>query len=231
MKGIAFVPARGGSKRLRNKNIIELNGKPLIHYTLDVLSNIFDGLIVASDSADIRKVAEQHTSTPTVVKLPDNVTTDKSTVLEAMIHLVCEAGYADEYDYLGQFLPTCPLRAIEDVEGAIKLLTKDVDGVVSITDYDFPPTLGLCIDPDGLLHCSDHTLPWLTGNTRSQDHSGIVRPNGAVYLRWTDTFKKSPNFYKGRVKAYPMPKNRSLDIDTLEDVKMIEILKGLNADV
>lgn len=225
MKGIAFVPARGGSKRLRNKNIVMLGGKPLIYHTLDCLSQVFDDIVVASDASEIREIAAKHICSPKTVILPVETTTDTSTVLQTMEHLVCQAGHADGYDYLGQFLPTCPLRQAQDVEGAVQLLTKEVDGVVSITDYDFPPTLGLCVDPDGLLHCSDHTLPWLTGNTRSQDHSGIFRPNGAVYLRWTDTFKKNPNFYKGRVKAYPMPKSRSLDIDTLEDVHLIEALQ------
>lgn len=225
MKGIAFVPARGGSKRLRDKNIVELAGKPLIYYTLDVLCKVFDAVVVASDSQVIRETAKAHSSSPKVVGIPGTFTTDKSTVLESMVYLVLEEGLADDYDYLGQFLVTCPLRQASDIERAVKMLTEDVDGVVSITDYDFPPTLGLCVDPDGLLHCADHRLPWLTGNTRSQDHTGVFRPNGAVYLRWTDAFKRSPNFYKGRVKALAMPKTRSLDIDTLEDVKLIEALK------
>jgi N-acylneuraminate cytidylyltransferase len=158
------------------------------------------------------------------VGLPISTTTDRSTVLESMIYLICEAHYAEGFDFVGQFLPTCPMRVAEDVEGAIKQLSDDVDGVISVTEYDFPPTLGLCIDPDDLLHCADHSLPWLTGNTRSQDHTSIVRPNGAVYLRWTKTFKQSPNFYKGRVKAYRMPKCRSMDVDTIEDVRLVEAL-------
>ena len=224
MKGIAFVPARGGSKRLHDKSIIELAGKPLIYYTLDILSQIFDDIVVASDSSKIRDISAAHICAPVIVNLPASTTTDKSTVLESMKYLICEAKYADDFTFVGQFLPTCPLRQVEDVEGAIKLLTSEIDGVISTTNYDFPPTLGLCTDPNGFLHCADHTLPWLTGNTRSQDHNSIVRPNGAVYLRWTETFKKSPNFYEGRVKAYPMPKNRSLDIDTMDDVQLIEAL-------
>jgi|19_taG_2_1085344.scaffolds.fasta_scaffold00041_36 N-acylneuraminate cytidylyltransferase/CMP-N,N'-diacetyllegionaminic acid synthase len=226
MKGVAFVPARGGSKRLRNKNIITLLGRPLIHHTLDTLAPIFDKIVIATDDDKITKIAEKHSCNPEIFMLPASTVTDKSTVLDSLTHAIIDRGMAAEYDYVGQFLPTCPLRSTEDIECAIAMLDKNIDGVISITDYDFPPTLGLCLDPDGLLHCSDHSLPWLTGNTRSQDHSGIYRPNGAVYLRWTDSFKKSPNFYKGRVRAYSMPKTRSLDIDTIEDVQLVEALYG-----
>jgi len=221
MKGVAFIPARGGSKRLRDKNIIELAGKPLIYHTIDAVAPCFKEVIVATDSSKIREIAEAHTSKPKVIELPAHTTTDTSTVLESIMHLV-QKGYADGFDYLGQFLITCPMRKTEDIEDAIKKLTKFVDGVVSITDYDFPPELGLCLDPDGNLHCTNPALPWLTGNTRSQDHTGIKRPNGAVYLRWTEAFKRSPNFYAGRVASHFMPKSRSLDIDTIEDIQYIE---------
>lgn len=236
MNGIAFIPARGGSKRLRDKNIVELAGKPLIHHTLDVVGKIFEKVVVASDSMAIRNIAEQHTCKPETFDLPVTLTTDRSTVLESMVHLVCDLDLANGFDFLGQFLVTCPLRAVQDVEGAINLMQHTVtsvdsmalvggmEGVVSVTDYDFPPTLGLCVDGDDYLHCADASLPWLTGNTRSQDHAGILRPNGAVYLRWTECFKRDKNFYKGRVKAFKMPKSRSLDIDTIDDLRVIEAI-------
>jgi CMP-N-acetylneuraminic acid synthetase len=227
MKGIAFVPARGGSKRLKNKNIVELAGKPLIHYTLDALSECFDSIVVASDSDEIKKVASEHVSDPQIESLPLTTTTDTSTVLESMVDLVCKKDLANSYDFIGQFLVTCPFRCVSDVEAAIGLMEacgRDIDGVVSITTYDFPPELGLCVDPDHNLHCFDRSLPWLTGRTRSQDYNSVFRPNGAIYLRWTDSFKKDQNFYKGVVKSLMMPKGRSLDVDTLDDLKLAEVM-------
>lgn len=222
MKTIAIVPARGGSSRLRDKNITTLAGKPLIHHTLDALSGQFEKIVVASDSEKILDLVSDHHCSPTTYKLPSYTTTDKSTVLESIVHLVCDDNIADEYDMIGMFLPTCPLRTGNDVSNALDMLTTEYDGVISITDYEFPPELGLAIDPDGLIHCSDASLPWLTGDTRSQDHIAIKRPNGAIYLRYLDSFRNDKNFYKGKVKSYFMPRNRSIDIDTIEDIHRAE---------
>jgi CMP-N-acetylneuraminic acid synthetase len=235
MNGIAVIPARGGSKRLKNKNIIKLNGKPLIHYALDAVSSCFDPeeIMVASDSEVVLNVAKQHQCLPRLEMLPPDTTTDRSTVLDSICWMFDKRRltvHGKTPDYIGMFLPTCPLRTSDDVINGINEMTKDygtvdrVEGVISTTDYEFPPTLGLVKDQDGLLHCSDASLPWLTGNTRSQDHTGVIRPNGAMYLKTWRAFDRDRNFYKGRIRNYHMPRNRSADIDTIEDLKMIEAL-------
>lgn len=222
MKGIAIVPARGGSKRLKDKNIRSLAGKPLIHHTLEAVAPSFNRIIVATDSERIMEAARQHYCEPELVKLPADTTSDKSTVLDSVCWML-DKGYLIA-DFIAMFLPTCPLRDQDDVKEGVRLLVDDIDGIISTTDYEFPPTLGLVKDQDGLLHCFDHSLPWLTGNTRSQDHSSVIRPNGALYMKWMSKFKKDRNFYKGRIRGYHMPRSRSADIDTVEDLRTLELL-------
>lgn len=222
MVNIAIIPARGGSKRLKNKNKSMVNGKPLIYYTMDVVSKLFDTVLVASDDDEILEIASQNPlCKPICIELPAEVTGDTNTVLQSVCWLM-DNGKLNSCDQVGLFLPTCPLRSVEDVKNALNLMNKSFDGVISTTDYEFPPTLGLVTDKQGYLHCSDHSLPWLTGNTRSQDHNSIIRPNGAIYLKWHTSLVNDRNFYQGKIKSYHMPRSRSLDIDTIEDLKAFE---------
>tara|TARA_R100001244_G_scaffold25113_4_gene25602 strand:+ start:62733 stop:63419 length:687 start_codon:yes stop_codon:yes gene_type:complete len=224
VKLLAIVPARGGSKRLPGKNIRPLGGKPLIQWTLEAVVDEAHTVILTSDSDDILKVGGSIEGV-TPLKRSAALSGDKSTVLETVINLVASQEYND-YDVVGLFLPTAPFRGQVDVMDAMALLEEDpsLDGVISTTDYEFPPTLGLVVDPDGFVHCSDQSLPFITGNTRSQDHSSVIRPNGAIYLRRMESFIRDRNFFKGRVANYHMPIEDSVDIDTLLDFKIAELI-------
>jgi CMP-N-acetylneuraminic acid synthetase len=221
---LAIVPARGGSKRLPGKNIAKLLGKPLIHYTLDAVYGTAEKIIVTSDSDEILQAATEHQSNPQCLLRESRLAGDKSTVLDTVVDIVCTKELASNYDSVGLFLPTAPLRSTRDVIKAYNELDNTVDGVISCCDYEFPPALGLVMDPDGLLHCANPSLPFITGNTRSQDHTSIIRPNGAIYLKWRKSFFRDKNFFKGRIKAYKMPRERSIDIDTNLDLKVAEYI-------
>lgn len=221
---LAIVPARGGSKRLPGKNIRPLAGKPLIQWTLEAVVDEAELTLLSSDSDEILSIAD---AVPGVIPLKrkKSLATDKSTVLETVINIIVTEKYID-FDVVGLFLPTAPFRSQVDVMDAMAILEEDckLDGVISTTDYEFPPTLGLVKDPDGLLHCSDPSLPFITGNTRSQDHSSVIRPNGAIYLRRMNSFLKDRNFFKGRVANYHMSRDDSVDIDTLLDFRIAELI-------
>jgi len=119
----------------------------------------------------------------------------------------------------------------KDVINAQKLLTGDVDSVISITDYEFPPTLGLTKDGEDIIFDWHDSNPWQNNNHRSQDHPIVYRPNGAIYGSWSGAFTENRNFYKGRVKGYFMPRERSIDIDNRIDLKTAQIiLEETNAD-
>lgn len=224
MKRLCIVPARANSKRYRNKNVAIVGGKPLVKHTLDVAKKCFDEVIFTSDSSEILKLGADPKIT--IEKRSEELASDESKVIDTVNF------YFDlnECDQIWLCLPTCPLRTKEDVLSCQKLLTEDVDGIISITDYGFPPTLGLNLNKDDIISDWHESRPWQNNNTRSQDHLKVYRPNGAIYGMWAESFKKYRNFYFGKIKGYYMPRERSIDIDTKLDMILVSVIKGLSEE-
>ena len=129
---IAVVPARGGSTRLKNKNIYPLGGKPLIQWTVEAIikSDCFDKIIISTDSEEIWDAVkhlpvERH-------HRPEEHATVKATALKAMINLM--ENLEQKYDIFAYFLPTCPFVDASDIKKGVEMLTEDVDSVVSVTE-------------------------------------------------------------------------------------------------
>tara|TARA_R110002110_G_scaffold53643_3_gene154667 strand:- start:2817 stop:3506 length:690 start_codon:yes stop_codon:yes gene_type:complete len=223
MKKLCIIPARGGSKRLPKKNIKLLNGKPLIFYTLDAVikSNIFDKIIFTSDDEEILKRVNDNYSLKEleVIKRPSELATDTSKVIDTVMYFLDE-----KYHQTWLTLPTSPLKTKDDFINADKLLTTDCDSVISYTEMDFPPTLGLVVKNNNVLEDYDETQPWQNGNSRSQDHPTIYRPNGALYGSWVKKLKENKNYYVGKTKGYFMARNRSIDIDTQFEFDLAEFI-------
>lgn len=225
MKTLCIVPARGGSKRLPNKNIKDLCGKPLINYTIDVVTKYFSTIIVSTDSDKILEKIHLYDNVVPLLR-PNSLATDTAKVLQTVEWIF--DNLKDKFEQIWLCLPTCPLRSEQDVKNAKKLLDKNTDNIVSITDFEFPPTLGLEKNDFNIIIENNKEKPFANNNTRSQDHKTIYRPNGAMYGSWYKSFKNYRNFFKGIVKGYYMPRERSVDIDNLIDLKIAEIiLKGV----
>ena len=229
MKRLAIIPARGGSKRFPSKNVAVLHGRPMIFHTIEAGIGLFEKIIVTSDSEDILQIVEdeygdfgaQNDCDVEISKRPAELATDTSKVIDTVSY------YYDlhsGFDQIWLLLPTCPLRSREDVSSAQRMLTEDIDSVVSITDYEFPPSLGLLRGARGGLVAYDSSDPWRTGNSRSQDHPQVHRPNGALYGSWWESFGTLRNFYKGEVHGYHMPRERSVDIDSKLDFLLAQVL-------
>lgn len=211
MKKLCIIPARGGSKRLPGKNIKLLNKKPLAFYTIDAVleSCVFDKIIFTSDCDKILEKVKKNYNNIEVLKRPPNLASDKSKVIDTVMFYLDE-----EYDQTWLTLPTSPMKISKDFLDAQSLLTKDVDSVLSYTEMEFPPTLGLKILKNNIIKDYDESQPWQNGNSRSQDHPVVFRPNGAIYGSWTSKLKNNKNYYIGKVKGHFMPRERSIDIDT-----------------
>ena len=223
MKKLCIIPARGGSKRLPKKNIKLLNGKPLIFYTLDAVikSKVFDKIIFTSDDDEIlNKVKNNYTmNSLEVIKRPNSLATDTSKVIDTVLHFI-----NDDYEQTWLTLPTSPLKTEKDFIKADQLLSEKDDSVLSYTEMEFPPTLGLVVKSNNIIEDYDETQPWQNGNSRSQDHPTIYRPNGALYGGWTKKLKENKNYYVGKTKGYFMPRNRSIDIDTQFEFDLAEFM-------
>lgn len=226
MKRLCIIPARGGSKRLPGKNIKPLNGKPLVFYTIDaaVKSNIFDKIIFTSDDDIILERVSRNYSTSLldIIKRPIELATDTSKVIDTVMYFI-----DTEYDQTWLTLPTSPLKDPDDFLEASFLLDNQHDSVISYTEMEFPPSLGLVVKKDKTLEDYDASNPWKTGNSRSQDHPTIYRPNGAIYGSWTNKLLSNKNYYTTRTRGYFMSRDRSIDIDTQFDFDMASFYLGL----
>ena len=224
MKSLAIIPARGGSKRLPKKNLRLLGGKPLVCRTLDTAeaSDCFDKIILSSDDQEILELAKPYRRIVPEVR-SDALSGDKVTALSLVSEIVDRLGADKEFDVVALLLPTAPFRQVADIRAGFDLLDDTVDGVNSLTSYEFPPQLSVTLK-DGMISPTFEPCPLITGNTRSQDQLPIYRPNGAFYISWMESFCKYRNFWKGNVKGYIMQRIHSVDIDTEMDLNYAQFL-------
>ena len=144
-----------------------------------------------------------------VIKRPKQLATDTSKVIDTVLNFI-----NDDYEQTWLTLPTSPMKIPHDFIKAYELLNKEDDSIISYTEMEFPPTLGLVVKNNNIIEDYDQSQPWQNGNSRSQDHPTVYRPNGAIYGSWTSKLKLNKNYYIGQTKGYFMPRNRSIDIDT-----------------
>ncbi|SCY04908.1 CMP-N,N'-diacetyllegionaminic acid synthase [Lachnospiraceae bacterium XBB2008] len=223
MKLIAVIPARSGSKGLPDKNIKELNGKPLLAYSIEcaINSNAFDEVMVSTDSEKYASIAMNYGASVPFLRSPDN-SGDKSSSWDAVYEVLekyRESGR--EFDGFMLLQPTSPLRQPEDIVGAIEEYeSRKADAIVSVCEAEHSP-LYTNVLPDDL------SMSDFFGEIRSvrrQDLQKFYRLNGAIYLSQTQLFMDTKDIYSGKTFAYIMPDVRSVDIDTEIDFLYAETL-------
>jgi len=221
---LAIVPARGGSKRLPKKNLQSLGGKPLVCHTLDAAesSGLFSSILLSSDDPEILRLANGYISVEPVVRKTD-LSGDLITALTLVNSIIEDPQIHNRFKVVALLLPTAPFRTAEHIRDGMQLLTPEVDGVISLTPYEFPPQLSVNLR-HGEVHPVFDPCPLITGDTRSQDQEPIYRPNGGFYIQWMSSFLRNRNFWKGRVKGYVMSRNDSVDIDDENDLRFAEYL-------
>jgi len=221
---LAVIPARGGSKRLPRKNILDLNGKPLIAWSIEagLKSKYIDKVVVSSDDKEILDISQYYGAD--VIKRPDNLASDTSTTFEAIKHAIQNV---EKYDYVILLQATSPLRDEKHIDEAIELLeSKKSSAVISVCKMDHSPLWSNTLD-DSL--SMKNFLRGEVLNKRSQDLEEYFRLNGAIYICEASRFLKEKSFFlKDNVFAYKMGRENSIDIDEEIDFRMAEVfLKGL----
>ncbi len=223
-KFLALIPARGGSKRLKNKNIYPLNGKPLIYYTIKsaIKSKVFDDIVVSTDSPEIAKVSEEFGASVPFMRSKE-LATDEASSTDVIIHaLKILNKMGKRYDYFMLLQPTSPLRTHEDILSAIEFLfRKGAEAIISVCEVDHPPQWMNTLPED--LSMKDFLKKEVVGK-RSQDFPKYYRLNGAIFLSSVDSFLERKTWFVEKSYAYVMPRERSVDIDTLFDLKFAEYL-------
>lgn len=217
---LAIAPARGGSKRLQKKNILDISGKPLIAWSIEagLKSKYIDKLVVSSEDSKILNISQEFGAE--IIKRPKNLALDNTTSFEVVKHAIESL---KNYDYIIMLQPTSPLRDENDIDSAIEFLfKKKADAVISICETDHSPLWTNTLKKNGdLTGFIDNEII----NKRSQDLEKFYRLNGAIYICLRDRLLKEKSFFiRNKIYGYIMEKEKSVDIDTEIDFKLAEIL-------
>ena len=220
---LAIIPARGGSKRLPRKNILNLAGKPLIAWTIEAAlqSKYIDKVLVTSDDDEILKVSNDYGAS--TIKRPMHLSQDNSTSFEAISHAIENT---QEFDYIVLLQPTSPLRTSGHIDEAIQLIfQKKSDAIISVTEMEHSPLWANTLPENESM---DYFLRE-DKNKRSQDLETYYRLNGAIYISLKETLINTGSFFhKTGAYAYKMDNRSSIDIDNVMDFKFAEFLCGLD---
>ncbi|MFH0709178.1 MAG: acylneuraminate cytidylyltransferase family protein [Pseudomonadota bacterium] len=210
---LAIVPARGGSKRLPRKNVLDLAGKPLIAWTIEagLKSKYIDKVVVTSDDNEILEIS--HLYGADCIKRPLDLASDTATTFDALKHTI---DHLENFDYIVLLQPTSPLRNEQNIDEAIDLLFKrEAGAVISVCEMEHSPLWSNTLPEDGEM---SEFLRKEVLNKRSQDLPSYYRLNGAVYICKTDKLLNEKTFFiKEKIFAYVMKKENSVDIDDLYD--------------
>ena len=220
-KVLAIIPARGGSKGLLGKNIIDLAGKPLITWTIEASldSKYITKTIVSSDSDAILEVAKRYSSD--ILKRPDELATDISSSEVVVKHAI--ESMEEKFDYIVLLQPTSPLRDTVDIDSAFeKLFTLDATALISVCELENKILKAFKENEFGYIESiSNNKYPFM----RRQDLPKTYISNGAIYIIKVDEFLKNNSFFTDKTISFVMDEVKSLDIDTNEDLdKMRRIL-------
>ena len=209
---LAIIPARSGSKGIRDKNIREMNGKPLMGYTIDacIKAGFFDDIIVSTDSKLYQQTAVELGASVPFLR-PPYLSGDEAASGDVILHTINEMKkLGKEYDYFMLLQPTSPLRNEKQILESMRLLfEKQADSVISVCPNDCKCYLSVEITETGEMKAP---AP-LKKQIRRQDVKSGFRINGAIYLTSVPNFLNFGNFYTGKTYPYFMNPLDSLDID------------------
>lgn len=223
---LAIIPARGGSKRLPRKNVLDLGGKPLIAWTIEAALDctFLDEVMVTTDDDEIAVVAKRHGAKIPFLR-PSALASDTASSFDAIKHTIdfYKRELSKEFDFVVLLQPTSPIRGSRDVSDAIELLVhKNADAIISVCEVDHSP-LWMNTLPDD--HRMDNFLRDEVKNVRSQDLPKNYRLNGAIYICRTARLLAERSFFiSGNIFAYIMKKDASVDIDDISDFKLAKCL-------
>lgn len=225
MNILGLITARGGSKRLPGKNIRSLCGKPLIAWTAEAAfkSRYVTRVMITTDDLEIASVSKK-LGVEVPFMRPSALAQDSTPHMAVLEHVT---GWLQEShdvlpDYILVLQPTSPLRTAGDIDAAVEIaVQKNADAVISVSEIQKNPTLLWTLADDGRLCEAVEQNPMYYAK---QKPSQLLAPNGAIYLIRTEILVSAKTLYPRRSYPYVMPPQRSLDVDTLWDFQLAELI-------
>ncbi len=223
MSTLGIITARSGSKGIKDKNIKQLNGKPLMAYTIEsaLQSHYIDETMVSTDSEIYASIAKEYGANVPFIRSSKNAT-DMAKSMDVVFEVL------DEYERRGKSFdnivvlqPTSPLRTYINIDEAFKLFYEKVaDSVVSVCECEHSPLICNTL-PTDLNLLSFVKSEYLN---RRQDLESYYRLNGAIYISKVGVLRKLQTFYGKKSYAYIMGQRESVDIDTELDFEFVEFI-------
>jgi len=227
MKVICTICMRGGSKGVPSKNMKLLCGKPLMAYTIEkaIESGIFRHVVVSTDSRKIAEKARAFGADCWFVR-PKELATDEAPKLPAIRHVLLEAEkhYREQFDVLVDLDATSPLRNLGDIIGAYEqFIQEDADVLISACPSRKNPYFNMVELVNGRpqLVKKQTSCP-----TRRQDAPKVFDMNASIYIWKRAALLESDSVLAGQISLFVMPEERSIDIDSRLDWKMVELIIG-----
>jgi len=218
---LSIIPARGGSKGLPGKNIIDLAGKPLIAWTIEasLKSKYIAKTVVSSDDEEILDISNNYGAE--VLKRPNDLASDIATSELVVRHVIdCLESKGEKFDVVILLQPTSPLRTHEDIDNAFEIMFySESTAVISVCEFDNKVLKSFIKDYDGFLSGIENDKYLCM---RRQDLPELFMPNGAIYIVDIESFNISKALFTSKTLPYSMSKMNSLDIDSQDDLKSAE---------
>lgn len=229
---LGVIPARGGSKGILKKNIKDMNGKPLIAYTIEAANTAIEAgalsrCIVSTDSEEIAEISYNYGAEVPFMR-PDYLGGDTIKSVDVILHalsFVEEQG--EHYDAVITLQPTSPMRIAQDLIEGIQIFDdEEADSLIAVYEdvkangfnyYRMGP------NHEGLAEHKEHN----TGIRRQEMKPMYVR-NGALYISSSGLLKRRKLIIGDVPLLYVMPKERSIDVDSMMDFEYIELLLKRN---
>lgn len=229
-KVLALITARGGSKGLPRKNILEVHGKPLIVWSIETAkkSKYIDRLIVSTDDTEIVAVCREHGADVPFMR-PQELSSDTASSIDVALHAIKFLG-KEEYDYLVLLEPTSPLRTVQDIDKALENLDKsDAESIVGVGKQEAThPRFSIKISENGLLE------PYLKNqkkHVRRQDLDDLYFLEGTIYASTVGALFSKRSFCHDKTLPYVVERYKQFEVDEEMDIYIIEAMMKYREDM
>lgn len=227
---IAIILARGGSKRLPQKNILDLGGQPLLAWSVvaAVKSGLFERILVSTDDPHIAEIAKQYGAEAPFLRVTasDDISPTSAATYAALLQ--AEAHWQTKFDVVAQLMANCPLRTANDIRNGVTAFEKN-SSPSQISCFRFG-----WMNPWWAIKLKDGGLPEQIFpdalRARSQDLPELYCPSGALWIAKRDAFVNSKNFYMPDHRFEPMHWISAVDIDDNDDLLMAKMCLKLQSE-
>ena len=225
-KRLVIIPARGGSKRIPRKNLVDVCGRPIINYAINtaISSELFEDILVSSDDEEILNYAK-NIENISISKRPRELAGDHATIFSTLRHEYnIKKNLGKNYEEIWLLSATACLLSKDDLVGMSKhfLRSKTTTAILGVTEYEVPVQWAMFIDEHGKLK----SLDFASFGSRSQDLGKFYHDAGCLAVFSPSVFEDYANAVpEGQFEPYVIDRNRAVDIDNQEDLELVRALK------